>query len=74
VKIVRAKQHGHSTFKQARTATTRHSASSEAALALGRSCGLVDIRDFDISKDGIEVVLERMHEPSDVVLIDFPRP
>jgi Tol biopolymer transport system component len=31
----------------------------------------LDIRDFDISKDGHEVVLERMHEPSDVVLIDL---
>jgi Tol biopolymer transport system component len=34
----------------------------------------LDIRDFDISKDGHEVVLERMHESSDVVLIDLPRP
>jgi Tol biopolymer transport system component len=33
-----------------------------------------DIRDFDISPDGHEVVLERMQERSDVVLLDLPRP
>jgi Tol biopolymer transport system component len=33
-----------------------------------------DIRDFDISPDGREVVLERVQERSDVVLLDFPRP
>jgi len=33
-----------------------------------------DIRDFDVSPDGREVVLERMQERSDVVLIDLPRP
>ncbi len=33
-----------------------------------------DIRDFDISPDGREVVLERMQERSDVVLLDLPRP
>ena len=33
-----------------------------------------DIRDFDISPDGTEVVLERMQERSDVVLLDIPRP
>jgi Tol biopolymer transport system component len=33
-----------------------------------------DIRDFDISPDGREVVLERMQERSDVVLVDLPRP
>ena len=33
-----------------------------------------DIRDFDVSPDGHEVVLERMQERSDVVLIDLPRP
>lgn len=33
-----------------------------------------DIRDFDISPDGSEVVLERMQERSDVVLLDLPRP
>jgi Tol biopolymer transport system component len=33
-----------------------------------------DIRDFDISKDGREVVLERAQERSDVVLLDLPRP
>ena len=32
-----------------------------------------DIRDFDISPDGAEVVLERMQERSDVVLLDLPR-
>src|SRR5262249_33307510 len=31
-----------------------------------------DIRDFDISPDGHEVVLERMQEHSDVVLLDIP--
>src|ERR1700686_5502155 len=33
-----------------------------------------DIRDFDISPDGREVVLERVHERSDVVQLDLPRP
>ena len=33
-----------------------------------------DIRDFDISPDGHEVVLERVQDSSDVVLIDLPRP
>jgi len=33
-----------------------------------------DIRDFDVSPDGREVVLERTQERSDVVLIDLPRP
>ena len=31
-----------------------------------------DIRDFDISPDGREVVLERVQERSDVVLLDLP--
>ncbi len=33
-----------------------------------------DIRDFDISPDGREVVLERMQDRSDVVLLDLSRP
>jgi Tol biopolymer transport system component len=33
-----------------------------------------DIRDFDISPDGREVVIERVQERSDVVLMDLPRP
>jgi Tol biopolymer transport system component len=33
-----------------------------------------DIPDFDISPDGREVVLERVQERSDVVLLDLPRP
>ena len=33
-----------------------------------------DIRDFDISPDGREVVLERAQEHSDVMLLDLPRP
>jgi hypothetical protein len=32
-----------------------------------------NIRDFDISPDGGEVVLERVQERSDVVLLDLPR-
>jgi Tol biopolymer transport system component len=32
-----------------------------------------DIRDFDISADGKEVVLQRVQERSDVVLLDLPR-
>ncbi len=32
-----------------------------------------DIRDFDISPDGREVVLERVQDRSDVVLLDLPR-
>jgi Tol biopolymer transport system component len=33
-----------------------------------------DIRDFDVSPDGREVVLERVQERSNVVLLDLPRP
>ncbi|HEY4979882.1 MAG TPA: hypothetical protein VII25_11995 [Candidatus Acidoferrum sp.] len=33
-----------------------------------------EIRDFDISPDGREVVLERVQEHSNVVLLDLPRP
>jgi Tol biopolymer transport system component len=33
-----------------------------------------DVRDFDISPDGRDVVLERAQERSDVVLLDLPRP
>jgi Tol biopolymer transport system component len=33
-----------------------------------------DIHDFDISPDGRDVVLERVHGRSDVVLLDLPRP
>ncbi len=33
-----------------------------------------DIRDFDISPESHEVVLERMQEHSDVVMLDLPRP
>lgn len=32
-----------------------------------------DIRDFDVSPDGREVVLERVQERSDVALLDIPR-
>jgi Tol biopolymer transport system component len=32
-----------------------------------------DIHDFDVSPDGREVVLERVEERSDVVLLDLPR-
>jgi hypothetical protein len=32
-----------------------------------------DIRDFDISRDGRDVVLERVQERSDVLLLDIPR-
>jgi Tol biopolymer transport system component len=32
-----------------------------------------EIRDFDISTDGREVVLERVQEHSDIVLLDLPR-
>jgi len=32
------------------------------------------VRDFDISPDGHEVVLERAQEHSDVVLMDLSRP
>ncbi|PWT78174.1 MAG: DNA-binding protein [Acidobacteria bacterium] len=33
-----------------------------------------DIRDFDISPDGRQVVLERVQERSEIVLLDLPRP
>jgi Tol biopolymer transport system component len=33
-----------------------------------------DIRDFDISPDGRDVVLERVQERSDVAVLDLPRP
>jgi Tol biopolymer transport system component len=32
-----------------------------------------DIRDFDISPDGRDVVIERVEERSDVVMLDFPK-
>jgi Tol biopolymer transport system component len=32
-----------------------------------------DVRDFDISPDGSEVVLERIQERSDVILVDLAR-
>jgi hypothetical protein len=32
-----------------------------------------DIRDFDVSPDGREVILERVQERSDVVLLDLPQ-
>ena len=32
-----------------------------------------DVRDFDISSDGREVVLERVQEHSEIVLLDLPR-
>jgi hypothetical protein len=32
-----------------------------------------DIRDFDVSADGHDVVLERVQERSDVVMLDLPR-
>jgi hypothetical protein len=32
-----------------------------------------EIRDFDISQNGREVVLERVQERSDIVLMDLPR-
>jgi Tol biopolymer transport system component len=35
--------------------------------------GDFDIRDFDVSPDGHEVVLERVQERSDIVLLDIPR-
>jgi dipeptidyl aminopeptidase/acylaminoacyl peptidase len=33
-----------------------------------------DIRDFDISPDGHEVVLERVQDLSDIALLDLPKP
>jgi hypothetical protein len=33
-----------------------------------------EIADFDISPDGREIVVERVQEQSDVVLLDLPRP
>ena len=33
-----------------------------------------DIRDFDISPDGRDMVIERVQERSNVVLLDLPRP
>ena len=35
--------------------------------------GDFNIRDFDISPDGREVVLERVQERSDIVLLDLAR-
>ena len=32
-----------------------------------------EIRDFDISPDGREIVVERVQEDSDIVLLDLPR-
>jgi Tol biopolymer transport system component len=33
-----------------------------------------DVRDFDISPDGREVVLERVQDLSDIALLDLPKP
>jgi len=33
-----------------------------------------DVRDFDVSPDGRDVVIERVQERSDIVLVDLPRP
>ena len=33
-----------------------------------------DVRDFDISPDGREIVIERVEERSDVVLLDRRKP
>jgi Tol biopolymer transport system component len=33
-----------------------------------------DIRDFDISPDGRDMVIERVQERSNVLLLDLPRP
>ena len=33
-----------------------------------------EIADFDVSPDGREIVVERVQEQSDVVLLDLPRP
>jgi hypothetical protein len=33
-----------------------------------------DVRDFDLSPDGHEVVLERVQGRSDIVLLDLSRP
>jgi hypothetical protein len=41
---------------------------------LTRSTPDLDIRDFDISPDGREAVLERVEERSDVLLLNLPRP
>ena len=32
-----------------------------------------DIRDFDISPDGQQIVIEQVHEHSDIVLLDVRR-
>lgn len=32
-----------------------------------------DIRDFDVSADGTEVVLERVQQRSDIVMLDLPK-
>jgi Tol biopolymer transport system component len=45
-----------------------------AARQLTRLAPDFDVRDFDISPDGSEVVLERVEERSDVVLLNLPRP
>jgi hypothetical protein len=33
-----------------------------------------DIRDFDVSPDGREIVVEQVQEHSDIVLLDVARP
>ena len=33
---------------------------------------LLNIRDFDVAPDGQEIVVERVQEHSDIVLIDLP--
>jgi len=33
-----------------------------------------DVRDFDLSPDGREIVLERVQDRSDIALLDLTRP
>ena len=46
---------------------------SGAARQLTRFSREFNVRDFDISADGREAVLEQIHETADVVLIQRPR-
>jgi hypothetical protein len=40
---------------------------------LSRLPGDFNVREFDLSRDGSEVVLERVQEHSDIVLVDRPQ-
>jgi hypothetical protein len=49
-----------------------HPSQNRRRAAVDRVHSDFEIRDFDVSSDGPEIVLERLQEQSDVVLLDLP--